>query len=80
MTYKKREVARYTKQTKSVRRNELDSTFTAAVFHCVKVIHVESTEALHACYLCVGLLSNKVELGKHSSKGANMLIAWRGSD
>lgn len=63
------------KQTNSVRRNDLDNTFAAAVLHCVEIIHVESTESLHACYLRVGLLSNKVELGKHSSKGANMLIA-----
>lgn len=52
---------------------EYDNTSATAVLHCVEIIHVESTKALHACYLRVGLLSNKVELGKHSSEGANML-------
>lgn len=52
---------------------EYDNTSATAVLHCVEIIHVESTKALHACYLRVGLLSNKVELGQHSSEGANML-------
>ena len=42
-----------------MKRNELDNTFGAAVLHCVEIIHVESTKALHASYLRVGLLSNK---------------------
>lgn len=46
-------------QTSSERRNELDNTFAAAVLHCVEIIHVESTKALHACYLRIGLLLNK---------------------
>lgn len=67
-------------QTNPVRGKELDNTSATAVLHCVEIIHVESTKALHACYLRVGLLSNKVEPGKHSSKGANILIAESGSD
>lgn len=53
-------------------KSDSDNTSATAVLHCVEIIHVESTKALHACYLRVGLLSNKVESGKHSSKGANM--------
>lgn len=63
-----------------MRRNEVDNTFAAVVLHCVEIIQVESTESLHACYLRVGLLSNKVELDKHSSNGTNKLIGWSGSD
>lgn len=37
----------------------LDDTFATAVLHCVEIIHVESTKALHARYLCVGLLSTQ---------------------
>lgn len=51
-------------------RNELDNTFATAVLHCVEIIHVESTKALHACYLCVGLLSiSKVNIGVREQTG-----------
>lgn len=51
-------------QTNLMRGTESDNTSATAVLHCVEIIHVEGTKALHACYLRVGLLSNKVESGK----------------
>lgn len=60
-------------QTNVMRGTDSDNTSATAALHCVEIIHVESTKALHACYLRVGLLSNKVESGKHSRKGANVL-------
>lgn len=55
----------------------MNNTFGVAALHCVEVIHVESPKALHARYLGVGLLSNKVEIGKHGSERANKLIAFK---
>lgn len=65
MTGRKKERERrgckVTKQ--ALRRTEFNNTFATAALHCVEIIHVESPKALHASYLCVGLLSNKSGAG-----------------